>query len=819
MIDDAKPPPEDADDTSSGGFPRPVSAQSLPLPPRLPFGVAQLPVVERERYAIEGAIAQGGIGKIFRARDAQLGRPVAIKQLRFDPFGPGAERFVREVLITARLIHPSIVTMYEAGRWPSGEPFYAMQLVEGRSLAAAIAEKKTLRERLRMLPHVMAAAEAMAYAHSRRIVHRDLKPSNVLVGSFGETVVIDWGLAKDLGESGAVPEPRPPAVLRHDEGLTAASAIVGTPAYMPREQAAGEPVDERADVYALGAMLYHLVTGRPPYGDRSAAQVIRRVLRGPPRAVDDREPEIPADLADIIHKAMAREPASRYPSARELSEELRRFAAGQMVAAHEYTGLERLRRFAHKYRAAIGVAVAGFSATLLVGSVLLARVLDARDQAQRQQRAAEEAQKAALSRADELTLVQARAAVARDPAEAIAWLRTLSPGCESWPAARVIAGDARAHGVATVLGGHEGPINDLAFSPDGRLLGTSSDDHTVRVFDVQSGQSRVMADHADETWMLAFLPDGRTLASASKDRTVRLTDLATWESRPLGGHEGPVTGIAVTADGRLLASASFDRSLRLWDTAAGESVTLHGPDEELRAVAVSAAGRWLAAGTGGGTVTLWDLDRGGSRALGRQPGPVLALLFSPDEETLFVSLSTGAVLAASLRGAPAEPLLRSLAGPFPGASPTPSRLLGLSADGRTLVFPRSGGVALLDTESGEDRTLSVPEGRVTAVALSPDRRRVAAGTSAQAAWVWDLGTGDRRLFSGFGGPGVQVAFSPDGALLAAAGASDVAARLYRVEPLSPASADDLPTEPAALRAWIAQAGGPGVAGLLRRERR
>jgi WD40 repeat protein len=220
----------------------------------------------------------------------------------------------------------------------------------------------------------------------------------------------------------------------------------------------------------------------------------------------------------------------------------------------------------------------------------------------------------------------------------------------------------------------------------------------------------------------------------------------------------------------------------------------------------------------GGTVALWDLDRGGSRVLGRLPSPVLSLLFSTDEESLYVGLWSGAVHAASFqRGA--TPGLEPLAGPIPGASPTTNRVLSLSADGRTLAFPRSGGVALLDTESRAEVLLPVPEGRVTSVALSPDRRRLAAGTSAKAAYVWDLGTGDRRLLSGFGGQGVQVAFSPDGALLAATGTSDVAARLYRVEPPSPVSADDLPTEPAALRAWIAQAGGPGVDGLLRREGR
>jgi serine/threonine protein kinase len=202
----------------------------------------------------------------------RLGRPVALKEL-LDPQGPDENRFLYEALVTARLQHPGIVPIYEAGRWPNGEPFYAMRLVNGRSLDERLAETKTFGERLALLPHVIAVAEAVAYAHSQRIIHRDLKPANVLVGDFGETVVIDWGLAKQLSLEAepssappAAPEPaRTPAFSANaetpassgDPNHTLAGIVLGTPAFMPPEQAAGRPVDERADVYALGAMLYH----------------------------------------------------------------------------------------------------------------------------------------------------------------------------------------------------------------------------------------------------------------------------------------------------------------------------------------------------------------------------------------------------------------------------------------------------------------------------------------------------------------------------------------------------------------------------------
>lgn len=332
-----RPPiPQPSDSSGSlDAFPRPIVPRTFPSGPP-PAALDHLPVVDRHRYVIEGELARGGVGRILRGRDARLGRPVAIKELRDDPLGPGAGRFVREVLITARLAHPSIVTLYEAGRWPSGEPFFAMELLSGRSFAAMLSDLQALEQRLPMLPHVIAAAEAMAYAHSQRVIHRDLKPSNILVGSFGETLVIDWGLAKDLAEPGAAPAPAPPRVPGMD-GLTAAGAVVGTPAYMPPEQAAGCAVDERADVYALGAILYHLVAGAPPYEGATAALVIQRVLAGPPPPLGEREPDVPRDLAAIVARAMAREPADRYPSARELAEALRGFAGRQMLGAYAYS--------------------------------------------------------------------------------------------------------------------------------------------------------------------------------------------------------------------------------------------------------------------------------------------------------------------------------------------------------------------------------------------------------------------------------------------------------------------------------------------------
>ena len=236
---------------------------------------SRLPVVGREHYAVEGEFARGGMGRILSARDRRLGRTVALKELQAVA-SPDARRFVREALVTARLQHPAIVPIYEAGRWPDGVPFYAMKLVTGRSLDALIrAAEGGLAGRLALLPHLLAVAEAVAYAHGQHIVHRDLKPANVLVGAFGETVVVDWGLAKDLGAP-ATADDDPAAVVGSGGGGddTVVGTVLGTPVYMAPEQARGQAVDERADVYALGAMLYYLLAGAPPRSGTTVREVL-----------------------------------------------------------------------------------------------------------------------------------------------------------------------------------------------------------------------------------------------------------------------------------------------------------------------------------------------------------------------------------------------------------------------------------------------------------------------------------------------------------------------------------------------------------------
>jgi eukaryotic-like serine/threonine-protein kinase len=299
----------------------------------------ELSVVAADNYVRGKEIGRGGMGRIVFARDRRLGRAVAIKELLDASL---QARFEREARLTARLQHPAIVSVHEAGRWPSGDSFYAMKYVAGRPLHQVIAEKATLPERLALLAHFTTVAEAIAYAHSEGVIHRDLKPQNILIGAFGETVVIDWGLAKDLREAGAAESTSP---YRIGASFTLAGA--GTPAYMAPEQARGEEPDEGVDIYGLGATLHHLLSGGPP---RQAPLPI----------------EAPAELRAIVGKATAPARSDRYRTAAELADELNRFQTGQLVSAHRYSIRDLAGRWLRRHRTRL-FAVAALAAAIGAG--------------------------------------------------------------------------------------------------------------------------------------------------------------------------------------------------------------------------------------------------------------------------------------------------------------------------------------------------------------------------------------------------------------------------------------------------------------------
>jgi serine/threonine-protein kinase len=335
--------------------------------------------------------ARGGLGEVYLAYDQRLHRVVALKQTRgHDADGPhGRARLYREAAITGNLEHPGIVPVYQLGQHGDGRPYYCMRFVQGVSLRTEIERfhsetsardpgSRTLDLR-RLLVRFVAVCNTIAYAHSRSVLHRDIKPHNIVLGPYGETLIVDWGLAKTIGsrEEESVPDDlalRPPSASASE--VTLEGQIAGTPGYMSPEQARGltDQIGPASDIYNLGATLYTLLTGRGPFergGD--IRTVLQKVIIGQfpaPRAV---RPGIPRSLEAICLKAMARQPEDRYAAARELAEDLERWLADEPVLAYREPPSTRLARWCRRHRPMMTGAVIATMLTLAGSLVLHAR--------------------------------------------------------------------------------------------------------------------------------------------------------------------------------------------------------------------------------------------------------------------------------------------------------------------------------------------------------------------------------------------------------------------------------------------------------------
>ena len=678
----------------------------------------RLPITGRGSYEIAGKFAQGGIGRILRAHDPVLGRTVALKELLVAGHRTDERRFVREVLLTARLQHPGIVPVYAAGRWPSGEPFYAMKLVSGRSYDRVIAEAADLPARLALLPHVLAIAETLAFAHAQSIIHRDLKPNNVLVGEFGETVVIDWGLAKQLGEPDDEPDVQPdassdvPGPASDAPELTRVGAVVGTPGFMAPEQASSATVDARSDVYALGVILYQTLTGKLPHDADNAAELLYKTVYADPVPLLQREAQAPEELAAIIDKAMARDPADRYPTAKAMADDLRRFQTGQIVGAHRYTPWELLRRLIKRYRAPLAVAAVALLIVIVTVTFSFRSVATQRDiavTAESEARAAEtealqarndavKARNEAIARADDLALGQARLRIDSDPVLALGLLHGTSPGAD-WRRIRQIAAAIEQRGIPSVMHGHQAAISRAVFSPDDTRLATTSDDCTLRVWNLSDRTSRAYYGHTDEVWRAAWSPDQRRVATTSRDASVRVWDVDTGAAQVLLGHGKGIRNVSFSADGGTIYSIDDDFELRRWDLATGTSEVidrcigsafpwderqiscvdeqaneLHVHDLQAgkllrfrgdgvklgRNGATSPDGRWVATGGRDASVLLWDRERGDLRRLAplrdSSPGEPRELRFSPDSRRMLVPMAESVLAVHDLVAGTVEEL-------------------------------------------------------------------------------------------------------------------------------------------------------------------
>jgi len=571
------------------------------------------------------------MGRVVEAFDLQLGRTVAFKEV-LPRGGPGvAQRFAREVQLTARLEHPSIVPLYDAGTTIDGRPFYVMRRVSGRPLDQLMTQATTLSERLTLVPAVLAAIDAVAHAHRRGVIHRDLKPGNILVGELGETIVIDWGLAKVIGED----DDKPGTLIAqaNDSLQTQIGSVFGTPGFMAPEQARGEELDPRGDVYALGATLYQLLAGAPPHAGTSATDVIAKTSTLAVVPVSVIAPGAPPELVAIVGKALAFEAAERYADAGALGEDVRRFLAGQLVAAHRYTPRQRVSRFARRHRAPLGVAALAMVAVAVLAWVSVHRVIVERDAANTARaeaaagRIAEKAEREkAERRADQLIVMQARGLLDKNPTHAAAVLKELSASSPRQPEARAVAQAAVVRGAAwTMLGPDELTVT-CELSLDGGFLLQITRDGMVRIWDVTHRRlvvARMYGHDVRAAWVgkAVLIVRGHAAPQLFDPFANALVELAV---------PAMVWPVSVSSTGERVAFVDDHGQAHLLELASRAARPLW-PGHAATEVAIAGDGSWIAIASKDAVVVV---DPGG-RELARRAGPAQRLIASRGDGLAF----------------------------------------------------------------------------------------------------------------------------------------------------------------------------------------
>jgi len=745
-------------------------------------------------YEILRPLGRGGMGIVYQARQLKLNRIVALKMILSGKYAgeEDLERFRTEGEAVARIQHPNVVQIHEVGE-QDGLPFFSLEFCPGGTL-----EKKLSGKPLPP-PEAAALVEALARgvdaAHRKGVIHRDLKPANVLLAEDGTPKITDFGLAKKLDE----------------QGLTATGAVMGTPSYMAPEQAGGKSKDigPACDVYALGAILYQCLTGRPPFLAATAMDTLLQVVSEEPVSVKRLNGQVPLDLETICLKCLQKEQGQRYPDAASLADDLRRFRAGEAIRARPVGRLERGWRWCRR-NPAVAALTAAVSllvvAVAVVASVGYAQTTVALRSEERQRAAALDAQKVAEEQREEARLRQkeaeeqhaaARAAEDRATSGAAFTRRLLyaanmqlaaqgweSPAGKAQAVAALLAGEVPAPGgpdlrefawrhqwwllyrAGVVLPDHGGAVAQGAFDGDGTLLTIDEKNH-LRRWDVAERKATLDVDLAAEGTpaAVALAPGGQRLAVASAEGAVRLLDAKS--GQPLRTLAMPLPGVKDVLfldEGRKLLTRLDDGVVHVWDAETGQlRETVKGAGSRLETkFALSPDGERAInrSGSAGAFVQMVSWRNGKAGAPMNHNLTITAAGWSPDGKTLALGDIRGHVLLRE--AATGKPSLERISGHV-----GPVKQLAFSGDGTLLASGGADGVvAVWQADSGElVRRFKGHTGAITFLCFSPDGQTLASGGEDHTARLWGWG-GTRRDQWDQKANVFGLAYSPDGRRLA-----------------------------------------------------
>jgi WD40 repeat protein/serine/threonine protein kinase len=732
-------------------------------------------------YELLRPLGRGGMGVVYLARHGELGRPAALKLLstvRGDDEAL-AERFRTEVRSAAALGHPQIVQLYELGKAPDGRTFAAFEYVDGGSLQQAIGGRpRPARDAAALL---LKLAEATACAHRAGIVHCDLTPANILLTREGEPKIADFGLARLPRRADDATATNGDSATADDPSLT---ALAGTPGYLAPERIdRPEAATPAVDVYGLGAIFYELLTGRPPFVGATPLETLRRARSEDPTSPRTVVPSVPHDAATICLKCLAHDPARRYADGAELADDVRRFLAGEPIAARPVGRSERAWKWMRRrpgLAAALVVASAALVALVVGGTFYNLRLTEAyrrtaEQELQIRQQAGDLAQQLDQVRRNVYTLQlnQAEALVDRAPHQAVALLHDVER-CP--PAERDFAWGlllARASQDRRTLVGHEGPIAAIAWTGDERIVTAARDDTVAQWNAADGARVDVLAVPLDGAKFTSLSPGGSRLVAAYDDRTIRLWDLNGPEAmeRTFAGVTSAITGLAFFPDGRWVAAIDESGRVMQWDPAGVRVAEFAATDgAAATALAIAPDGRTLAVGGSDGVVRLLDVVDGRRRGeFFGHAGGVAALAFADAGRKVVAVGALGGKIEVWDPATKTTTLSLDLGGSV-------VRLMTVDRDGRRLAFATTEHVVrVVDLTDGA--TLGEYRGhadRITGLVFSPDGTVLASAADDRTGKLWDVpGRKATTTVAGDDLKTLVTAFAPDDRTLAVAGVDGV----------------------------------------------